>query len=209
MRTNGHGIPVFAVDIDGTLADYHKHFLEFAELWIGMPMPNPKDINPGKRLSQWMGVDHSVYQECKLAFRQGGLKRWMPAYDGVTGLTEGISQIGAEVWICTTRPYLRLDNIDPDTREWLRRNKIHYDAVLFGEDKYAELARQAGDRVLAVFDDLPEQCDESISHGFATYVRDQPYNRHYNEDELQGRVFSCFEMLEVARDRINARKGNS
>lgn len=206
MRTNGHGIPLVALDIDGTLADYHTHFLQFAERWIGKPMPHPKDINPGKRLSEWMGVEHSVYQECKLAFRQGGLKRWMPAYDGASNLTSSIAHMGAEVWICTTRPYLRLDNIDPDTREWLARNGIHYDAVLFGEHKYAELARQAGDRVVAVFDDLPEQCDQAVGQGFNTWVRDQPYNRHYTPYEvpadLRGRVYSCFDMLEICRKWI-------
>lgn len=202
MRTNGHGIPLVALDIDGTIADYHRHFLAFAEQWLGMVMPKPEEINPGKRLSEWMGVKHSVYQECKLAFRQGGLKRFMPAYLGVAELTWGIKNMGAEVWICTTRPYLRLDNIDPDTREWLSRNSVHYDAVLFGEHKYPELSRQARGRVAAVFDDLPEQCDQAIDQGFTTYIRDQPYNLHYNNDKLQGRVYSCSDILDVARIRI-------
>lgn len=206
MRMNGHGIPVVALDIDGTLADYHRHFLEFAEKWIGKRMPPPGRINPGKRLSEWMEVEHSVYQECKLAFRQGGLKRWMPAYGGVQGLTWGIRDEGAEVWICTTRPYLRLDNIDPDTREWLARNRIHYDAVLFGEQKYAELRRQAGDRVVAVFDDLPEQCDQAVQQGFDVWVRDQPYNRHYTPydvpADVRGRVYSCSQMFGIARRKI-------
>jgi len=202
MRMNGHGIPVIALDIDGTLADYHSHFLSFAANWIGKSMPHPMEINPGKRLSEWMGVEHSVYQECKLAFRQGGLKRFMPAYDGVGALTQGIQQAGAQVWICTTRPYLRLDNIDPDTREWLRRNNVLYDAVLFGEDKYAELDRQAGERVMAVFDDLPEQCTAASELGFEVWVRDQPYNRHYADLGESRRVFSCYEMLQVIRDNI-------
>lgn len=200
MRTNGHGIPVVAVDIDGTIADYHTHFLEFAAQWIGRDMPQPTRINPGKRLSEWMGVDHKVYQECKLAFRQGGLKRWMPAYPNAGLLTQAIQAAGAEVWICTTRPYLRLDNIDPDTREWMARNGIQYDAVLFGDQKYAELARQAEDRVAVVFDDLPEQCYEAVKLGFNVYVRDQPYNRHYHGG--LGRVYSCDEMMIVARERI-------
>lgn len=200
MRTNGYGIPVVALDIDGTIANYHAHFLAFAEKWIGKPMPDPKDINPGRRLSDFMGVDHKVYRECKLAFRQGGLKRFMPAYEGVSTLTHGLAALGAEVWICTTRPYLRLDNIDPDTREWLARNDVHYDAVLFGEQKYAELARQADDRVVVVFDDLPEQCYTAVLLGFNVYVRDQPYNRHYGGG--LGRVYSCDQMFEKASKHL-------
>jgi hypothetical protein len=185
---SGHGKPVVALDIDGTLGDYHAHFLWFAEQWLGMPMPLPGDINPGLPLSVFMQVPHHVYRECKLAYRQGGLKRFMPVYLGAAELTRRIRDEEVEVWICTTRPYLRLDNIDPDTREWLGRNNIEYDAVIFegvdsGGDhhltKYADLVRQVSlDRIVAVTDDLPEQTADAFSRGInRVYLRDQPYNR--------------------------------
>lgn len=191
IRTNGHGKPVVALDIDGTLGDYHGHFLRFAEGWFGMPFPKPEDLNPGLPLWQFMGVGLSDYRQCKLAYRQGGLKRSMPCYPGGQWLTNRIRNLGAEVWICTTRPYLRLDNIDPDTREWLRRNNIGYDAVLFDRiddkgSKYTELQEQAGDRVAAIVDDLPEMLNKaSEAWGDAhelpvplLVLRDQPYNKH-------------------------------
>jgi phosphoglycolate phosphatase-like HAD superfamily hydrolase len=183
----GEGKPVVALDIDGTLGDYHAHFLWFASVWLGRDMPSALDVNPGMRLSEFMGVPHSVYRECKLAYRQGGLKRFMPVYPFASKLTDEIHNLGADIWLCTTRPYLRLDNIDPDTREWLRRNGIQYDAVIFGglEDepnKYPELVRQVGaDRIVAAVDDLPEQVNMAMVAGIRTvYVRDQPYNRDLN-----------------------------
>lgn len=177
IRTNGHGLPVVALDIDGTLGDYHAHFLDFAEKWIGRPMPDAHEINPGLPLYRFMGVSKATYREAKLAYRQGGWKRWMPVYPGAAELTRLIQTAGAEVWICTTRPYLRLDNIDPDTREWLKRNRIRYNAVLFGDDKYRELKRQAGDRVCAIADDLPDLLQSASRFGFRKlYLRDQPYN---------------------------------
>lgn len=196
MRTNGHGVPVVALDIDGTLADYHGHFLDFASNWVGRPMPDAAELNPGHPLWVHMNVTQETYRACKLAFRQGGLKRWMPAYAGANRLTSDIKSLGAEVWICTTRPYLRLDNIDPDTREWLFRNGIGYDAVIFDRvnekgSKYEELWRQAGNRVKAVIDDLPEMVASAQHLGFNTMIRDQPYNRHVNGPR---RVFSCTQM---------------
>lgn len=177
IRTNGHGLPVVALDIDNTLGDYHAHFLNFATLWFDKEMPDPREINPGLPLHRFMGVSKARYREAKLAYRQGGWKRWMPAYPGAAELTRSIQAAGAQVWICTTRPYLRLDNIDPDTREWLRRNRIKYNAVLFGEDKYKELRRQADDRVVAVVDDLPEMLKAANKNGFTNlYMRNQPYN---------------------------------
>lgn len=177
---NGAGRPVVALDIDGTLGDYHGHFLRFAEGWYGRPMPSPEEMNPGLPLHRFMRTTKKTYRECKLAYRQGGLKRTMPCYAGASELARTIRKAGAEVWICTTRPYLRLDNIDPDTREWLRRNRIQYDAVIYGEDKYRELRRQVGpDRVVAVMDDLPEMAVAANKFTNANvYLRDQPYNQH-------------------------------
>lgn len=180
VRTNGEGRPVVALDIDGTLGDYHGHFLWFAQQWLPKPMPEPQDINPGLPLHQFMGISKARYREVKLAYRQGGLKRFMPCYPDAAHLVTSLRAAGAEVWICTTRPYLRLDNIDPDTREWLRRNGIRYDAIIYGEDKYQELKRQAGKRVAGVLEDLPAL--HATAHRLfpRAYVllRDQPYNRN-------------------------------
>lgn len=173
--------PVVGLDIDGSIGDYHGHFLRFAEGWLGRKMPAPEEINPGLPLHKHMRVAKSTYRACKLAYRQGGMKRSMPVYEGAPELARYIRSKGVQVWICTTRPYLRLDNIDPDTREWLRRNKIQYDGVLFGEHKYLDLVRTVGlDRVLMVVDDLPEMMEQALRLGIKNRVlKDQPYNKHY------------------------------
>jgi hypothetical protein len=213
----GDGKPVVALDIDGTLGDYHAHFLWFAERWLGREMPRAEDVNPGMRLSEFMQIPHHEYRECKLAYRQGGLKRFMPAYTFAAGLTACLQAEGAQVWLCTTRPYLRLDNIDPDTREWLRRNEICYDAVIFDElsedgrgGKYSELVRQVGlGRIVAVVDDLPEQAFEAAECGVQNvYLKDQPYNRHLDKfprfgglRELSGHLSIDIEEWRTYRDR--------
>lgn len=195
MRGNGHGVPVVALDIDGTIADYHGHFLRFAEGWFGGEMPRPSEINPGMRLHEFMGVSHEAYRKCKLAFRQGGMKRTMPALTGVSGVIRKVRiEWATEVWICTTRPYNSLSNIDDDTKEWLHRNGIGFDALLFdtlgGDDKYGELVRQSADRVAAVVEDLPEQVDRARMLGLSPILlRDQPYNKDVVTDQTGS--FTC------------------
>jgi uncharacterized HAD superfamily protein len=195
MKHNGNG-PVVAIDIDGTLGDYHGHFLRFAEAWYGRPMPNAKDINPGLPLHKFMRTSKATYRDCKLAYRQGGQKRSMPAYPGASELCRSIRKTGAELWICTTRPYLRLDNIDPDTRHWLRRNRIQYDAVIYGEHKYRDLVKYVGkDRIVCIFDDLPEMIQQADHLGIISLLRDQPYNKHI-------RKMHCFHTLDDAQSNI-------
>jgi hypothetical protein len=173
--------PIIACDIDGTVGDYHKHFTRFAEQWTGRTMPGPQDINPGLPLHKHLGMSKATYRECKLAYRQGGMKRSMPVYPGSPEAIRDWRKMGSEVWITTTRPYLRLDNIDPDTRHFLRRNGIQYDGILYGADKYRKLVSIVGaDRIIMVLDDLPEMIDQAQGLGLPTFMKDQPYNQHYH-----------------------------
>jgi phosphoglycolate phosphatase-like HAD superfamily hydrolase len=219
VRGNGEGKPVVALDLDGTLGDYHANFLEFADRYFhsncGSWFAMREKPNPGLKLWEWMGIEQHEYREAKLAYRQGGWKRWMPAYPGASDLAFWIRSAGAEVWLCTTRPYLRLDNVDPDTREWLRRNDIQYDAVIFDPldptvNKYTELYRQAGSRVAAIVDDLPEMIEAAdylrLPKTSMPILRDQPYNRHLYHPR---RATSCQEIqLLVAEDLNRWRKSN-
>lgn len=155
--------PVVAVDIDGTLGDYHGHFLVFANSYLDKTIiGNPINYDGRDSFKEWFclkyGVTERDWHDVKLAYRQGGMKRSMPIFDGARALCWSARDAGAELWVTTTRPYLSLDNIVPDTVEWLRRNEIEYDGMLFDEDKYQQLAERVDPgRVVAVVDDLPEQ----------------------------------------------------
>ncbi len=220
MRTNGHGKPVVALDIDGTLGDYHSNFLTFARHYFASaPEDHDWDApNPGLPMWEWMGISHRDYRDAKLAYRQGGWKRWMPCYPMAAELSDFIRQQGAEVWLCTTRPYLRLDNVDPDTREWLRRNKIQYDALLFDPaheadgTKYHELYSQVGERVASIVDDLPEMI-QAAQHAFRNsqarqwlvpILREQPYNGTFRWDR---RARDLREVLEMVLADIGVWRG--
>lgn len=162
--------PIVALDIDGTLGDYHSHFVHFSEGYMGHKIYANQEIGPYEydahlgKFSEWwaeaFGSSVEIYRQVKLAYRQGGMKRTMPIFQGAQALCWSIRDAGAELWVTTTRPYLSLDNIVPDTVEWLRRYEIEYDGMLFDDDKYAQLAwRIDPRRVVAVFDDTPELYD--------------------------------------------------
>lgn len=220
MRSNGDGKPVVALDIDGTMGDYHANFLSFADLYFGKPFsPLLGTPNPGLPLWEFMGISQRDYRDAKLAYRQGGWKRWMPCYPMAAEATNFIREQGAEVWLCTTRPYLRLDNVDPDTREWLRRSEIEYDALLFDPahessgTKYDELRRQAGNRVASIVDDLPEMILAAKSafantragrQWLAPIIREQPYNGTFKWDR---RARDMREVLEMVLSDIGVWRG--
>lgn len=181
--------PVVGIDIDGTSGEYHEHFAAYAEAYLQRPVLRHWDGS----MPFWrcFGVSKQRYREMKLGYRQGHLKRSMPVRPGAPELARAVRAAGAEVWVCTTRPWLRLDNIDPDTRFWLRHHGFQYDGVLFGSQKYKDLARLVGiGRVVGVLDDEPEQCAMADRAGLPAYLIDRPYNR-------EG-AWPRFESLEVA-----------
>lgn len=156
--------PIVAIDIDGTLGEYHKHFIRFALGYMGRS-PTLADTIVGRYkgaepMGQWFceefQTDIRTYRDIKLAYRQGAQKRNMPAQPWASKLTHDLMQ-RAEIWLTTTRPYLRLDGVDPDTRFWLHHNAIYYDHLLYHEEKYTVLASRVDrTRVVAVVDDLAE-----------------------------------------------------
>ncbi len=184
MKQNGDG-PVVGLDLDGTLGDYHGHFLRFAEGWLGREMPDPATINPGLPLHKFMKTSKTTYRRIKLAYREGGMKRSMPCYSGARALAMSLRQeFGCEVWITTSRPYLAHGPIEGDTKHWLKRNGIQYDHVLWGEHKYRTLRRWAGNRVVAVLEDLPVMAEQAIGVGIPVLLRDQPYNTWWDPEEI-------------------------
>lgn len=154
--------PIVCLDIDGTLGAYHEHFLDFAEEYFDVIMLRQWDGEGD--WEDYLGITKKEYREVKLAWRQGGGKRTMPCFLGAQEISEAARTFNAEVWITTTRPWNRLDSVDPDTQEWLRRNRIYHDFLLYDDDKYGKLAEITdGGRVIMVLDDLPEQYDRAAA----------------------------------------------
>lgn len=181
--------PVVALDIDGTLGSYYDHFKWFAELYMqeGLTL----DWTGTTEFSEALGMDKETYRDIKLAYRQGGMKRCLPLMDdGVNHLVQPIREEGIQVWICTTRPWQRLDNIDPDTQFWINRNLGKVDGVIYGEDKYADLIDIVGlPRILGVVDDLPENTERAAALGLRALLRMGPHNREYWRSRVDDHSF--------------------
>lgn len=231
------GKPIVALDIDGTLAEYHEWFLRFAEMYLGRPLQSYWAMEyPSSEWPKTMGVPHTptaqdhfcgeggcqgslwrhghmsrtMYRQVKLAYRQGGLKRSMPAFPNASGLTRAVRKAGAEVWIATTRPYLRLDNIDPDTRHWLRRNRIQFDGVLYGENKYRQLVKIVGkERVVGVLDDLPEMLAQASQLDLPIVRIQRPHNAWHEVPWYCSDVPNLFEAEELLVESVRKYNGNS
>lgn len=205
--------PVVACDIDGTLGDFHGHFISFIQTYLQRE-PRLRVAygggDPGT-FRQWVMASWKItdddWHDIKLAYRQGGMKRSMPLFTDARGFTDRLRLAGIEVWLTTTRPYLRLDNIDPDTRFWLDLHGVKYDHLIYNEDKYRVLREQVQtERVIAVVDDLPEQYDSVVEvYGpEVALLRKHQYNRRVERPDavlsLRAAETIIFDRLERWRE---------
>lgn len=182
----GPSAPLVALDLDGTLGDYHRHFERFAQMWTGREIVwDPEIVGPFYRQ---LGMSRAVYRQCKLAYRMGGMKRSIPVFDGAAEMVRAIRGAGVGVAACTTRPYLAMSTIDLDTQHWLKRNGIKVDHILYGEHKYRDLVKSVGrDRVVCALDDDLSQLSVAQKLGVTPILRRNEANKGY-EQEL-GRWF--------------------
>lgn len=167
--------PIIGLDIDGTIGVYHDHFERFFREWSGKATPGT-GYKGGESFASYLGTSKATYRQAKLAYRLGGWKRSMPVYEGAQYMVRTWRSMGAEVAICTTRPFLSLEAVEKDTHHFLRRNGIQHDYVIHGERKYLDLARFGADRIAFVVDDLPEMVGQARSAGLPALLRSQPYN---------------------------------
>jgi len=172
--------PVIALDIDGTLLDYHGHFTRFANGYFAIDA-DPHGYDARLPFYKYLGVSKTAYRKCKLAYRRGELKRSLPPleapYPDARALTKTMRGWGCDIWLCTTRPYLSHDSVDEATRHNLRRNGVVYQGIIWGEHKYRELVREVGrDRIVGVLDDLPEMCNQATALGLRTAFAIRDYN---------------------------------
>src|SRR4029079_3786173 len=208
-RSNGYpGLrskPVAAIDVDGTLGDHYQHTVDFASLGLGLYIKYqhengcPEGANKFQ-FARAMGISKSTYRQIKLAYRQGGMVRSMPLHDGAKQLIDGLRRAGMAVWICTTRPYLRLDNMAADTTHWLRRNRLKVDGLIASDYKYHDLVKAVGrENIVAMLDDLPEMCVQATRAGIHPVMITRSHNAESPWEGL--RAENLNRALEIIRAR--------
>lgn len=207
--------PVVICDIDGTLGDYQGHFLRFASLYTGSSVPDTYDGSvPFKQwyLHMLPSETEATWHAVKLAYRQGAQKRSMPIYPAAAEFCRDVREDGAELWLATTRPYLRLDNIDPDTRHWLSLHNIEFDGLLFDDRKYDVMAERVDkERVVAVVDDLSEQIESArrVFGGSIPILRRTKYNGWSESGPEMRDNYYLKTIRDTVRSRIRYWKDNT
>lgn len=195
-------LPVVCIDIDGTLATYHETLAVFIE-WYLPTSRLPRSWDGHGEFNEHLGIDKEEYRQAKLAFRAGGYKRAMAPFTGAVQFMHHLRALDIEVWVTTTRPWQRMDNVDPDTKEWLRRYNIPYKHLLFDEDKYGLMTELVDpDRIVMVLDDEHDQRDRCRELELPFVLKRTAWNYSIRSDVT---VSQFDQALDILRERIGVR----
>lgn len=137
---------VVAVDIDGVLNDYPRHFLRWAARYLqGGAFSGTSELRDE--------VGPKRYLELKDLYRESGEKRNQGVREGAKALLDGLRSAGFTVVLLSKRPYWRFYRIYADTIEWLERNALFAEAVLFDREKHRRILDRFPELVAIVEDD--------------------------------------------------------
>lgn len=196
--------PIVALDIDGTIGVYHEHFRQFASEWVGRSLPGGYDGSIP--FHKWLGLSKATYRQAKLAYRRGGIKRSMPHYTGSREFSVAVRRAGALVFVCTTRPFLAYDNIEPDTVHNLRRHGVQHDYLLSGEHKYRDLCKTVNKKqIVMVLEDQDDMLSQALSLGLPA-VRMRHAHNDVCDVKVEAEVGTLRAAQEVALARIKLYK---
>jgi 5'(3')-deoxyribonucleotidase len=161
-------VSIIAVDLDGTMYEYHSAFVYMARNYLGVDMPDA---------SEWERWDWP-YQ-----FMHQGERRWMEEAAPRKGLYRyghimkgaiiGIRKLAErhDVVIITHRPRVAVQ----DTLAWL----TYANLPLSGLHILSEGQSKSSVQYDLLIDDRPENIEDAIGHGRQGVVFDQPWNQDY------------------------------
>ena len=179
---------VICLDIDGILCDYTTTWLKFIENnFPGELVIYTKEDVTSLDLSMTL-KNPSKYKELKHLFRESGAKRQAIVNPGAKELLIRLSK-NYKIVLVTARPVQIYKRIYADTIEWLKKNELYFDFLVFEEDKRNWVITHK-DKVEFCLEDSPNQAKQLDAYGIKVYLLDCSYNKEVEETETLTRINS-------------------
>lgn len=166
---------IVGVDIDGVLAAYPDHFIDFINKRAGTNYKTEELTQ--YNLYQAFDLPEDYMRKLKDEFRQTGEKRNIPVIDGAREFLQNLKAQGYHVVLLSARPYKKYRRIFADTQEWLNKNGLVHDAILWDEDKCNRLIREFGEGNVKFFVEDHIKNANDVAKLTKVYLLNKKYNQ--------------------------------
>ncbi len=168
------------LDIDGVLAKYPDHFLEYANKKYDLYYKNDYDFRTNEK---------KLYSKAKYEYRISGEKLNISPIEYASEFTKLLKNNEYSIILVTARPYIKILRIYHDTLKWLQKNDIKYDAIIWEYKKSEYIIKHLNNYniQLAIDDDI-KNCNQLISlRKFKVYLMKNPkmQSNHVLEESIK------------------------
>ena len=182
---------IVGVDIDGVLAAYPEHFLDF----VNRKMNTNYKVEELSSYNIYEALDlpNEVTKELKDEFRQSGEKRYIPVLDEAKWFLKTLKKNNYQIVLLSARPYKKYRRIFADTKEWLEKNGLVYDAILWDEDKCSRLIKEFGENSVEFFVEDNLSNANSVANTAKVYL----LNKSYNQGETKKNIVRIDKLSDI------------
>lgn len=168
---------IVITDLDGTLGDWRKTFIDWAWVCYSIKMDTVEDPVTSLQLDSDLAMRYPDYFKLKEQFESGGSYRQIFVYPEVVEFLNWLkSEFDAYIIAHTARPWQKYYRIWGDTWEWIKERELQIDQLRIGSDSRILLANKlGGDNVLMLEDD-PGLMLRAAYSGINVVARSHPYN---------------------------------
>ena len=172
---NNKDAKIVFVDIDGVLASWPKTYINFVNKKFNTNYNTLKNIENN--------LDKRELYTTKQEYRLSGIKSNMDVLEGAHLFLEKLKQFGYYIILLTARPYKKIFRIYSDTLEWLKKNNLYFDAILWDEEKEKYIIEHFNiDNVVFCIDDSIENINKLSAKGFNSYLINNELTFDNNKD---------------------------
>jgi len=154
-------------DLDDTLSNSIEYWLKFIETETGKKFDT---LHEAKQT-----LSYNEYRNLKCKFRNSGTKINILCKDCASEVTQKLRERGFTIIIMTARPFKDYKNLFKVTIDWLDKNKIAYDGIIFGENKHVKAMTEL-ENVKFIVEDHRYTANLCSKFGIRTYLLTNKYN---------------------------------
>ena len=180
---------ICCIDIDGVLlSSYPQCWIDFVNKKLKTKFT---DLNKMKDT-----ISYQQYRNLKEKYRVCGIKEALEPDENASYITDYLRGLKYTIVIITARPankYLTLYN---QTINWLKKNRIKYDYIHFGEkDKHAKILNELP-HVKFIIEDNSYVANSVSKWGYKVFLLDNKYNKSV---KLEKNVIRIYKLKDIRK----------
>lgn len=155
-------------DIDGVLNYYPDSYVEFVNDKLGTDYQDLYEVKDK--------ISYSEYRKLKKEYRTSGYKENLLVRPEAFNSLLEIKNRGYYIIILSSRPVQEINSLIMQTTNWLRKNGLIYDYLIFEKEKHLEIIQKFSN-VKFVVEDNRAYANSIAKYGSKVFLVDNKYNK--------------------------------